>query len=216
MSLTMPEEILLLMLDDETGRLIDRAAPSGDYALAGSILAELALQNRIDTDPKRLFAGNPAPTGTKVLDDVVQRIIAEPEPHDSRWWIETLARDAETYRDEFFKILVSRGVLKAEEGRFLWFFSERRYPMVSDKEEREVKARLMAVIFNDEIPDPRDSLLIGLTRAAGLFPLLLAPHELDRAQPRIDQVANLEELNRTLSDAVRDIFTEVARYAPMM
>ncbi|WP_419897892.1 GOLPH3/VPS74 family protein [Roseomonas sp. USHLN139] len=216
MSLTMPEEILLLMLDDETGRLIDRAAPSGDYALAGAILAELALANRIDTDPKRLFVGDTKPTGDQVLDGVVQQIMAEAEPHDSRWWIETLAKDADRYRDLYFDRLVQRGVLKLEEGRFLWFFAERRYPVISDKEEREVKARLMAVIFNDEIPDPRDSLLIGLTRAAGLFPLLLAPAELDRAQVRIDQVANLEELNRTLSDAVRDIFTEVARYAPMM
>lgn len=216
MPLTMPEEILLLMLDDQSGRLIDSAAPAGDYALAGAILAELAVEGRIDTDTKRLFVGNPAPTGDKTLDGVVQKILAEPEQHDSRWWIETLARDSETYRDAFFKKLVSRGVLKQEEGRFLWFFSERRYPMISDKEEREVKARLMAVIFEDDIPEPRDSLLIGLTRAAGLFPMLLAPAELDRAQGRIDQVANLEELNRTLSDAVRDIFTEVARYAPMM
>ena len=216
MSLTMPEEILLLMLDDETGRLIDRAAPSGDFALSGAILAELALAGRIDTDPRRLFVGNPTPTGDALLDEVMQRIVAEAEPHGSRWWIEALARDADRYRDVYFDRLVKRGVLKLEEGRFLWFFAERRYPVISDKEEREVKARLMAVLFEDGVPETRDSLLIGLTRAAGLFPLLLAPAELDRAQARIDQVANLEELNRTLSDAVRDIFTEVARYAPMM
>ena len=40
------------------------------------------------------------------------------------------------------------------------------------------KGRVMAVIFNDAVPEPHDSLLIGLTRAAGLFPLLLAPAEL--------------------------------------
>jgi hypothetical protein len=216
MSLTMPEELLLLMLDDESGRLTDRATPAGDYALIGAMLAELALEERIDTDPPRLRVKSAAPTGDAVLDGVLARIAAEAEPRDSRWWVETLAGDVETYRTAYFERLVQRGILKSEEGRFLWFFSERRYPVISDKEEREVKARLMSIIFEDGPPSARDSLLIGLTRAAGLFPLLLAPAELDRAQPRIEAVSRHEALNKTISDAVRDIFIEVARYAPVM
>jgi golgi phosphoprotein 3 len=216
MPMTMPEELLLLMLDDETGRLTDRAAPAGDYALVGAILAELALEERIDTDPPRLRVKSAAPTGDAVLDGVLARIQAEPEPKDSRWWVEHLAGDVEDYRTAYFERLVQKGILKSEEGRFLWFFSERRYPVISDKEEREVKARLMSVIFEDGTPGPRDSLLIGLTRAAGLFPLLLAPAELERAQPRIDAVSRHESLNQAIADAVRDIFTEIARYAPVM
>jgi hypothetical protein len=216
MPLTMPEELLLLMLDDETGRLTDRAAPAGDYALVGAMLAELALEERIDIDAPRLRVKNPAPTGDAVLDGVLARIQAEPEPQDSRWWVETLATSADDYRDTYFERLVQKGILKVEEGRFLWLFSERRYPVISDKEEREVKARLMAVIFEDGQPDTRDALLIGLSRAAGLFPLILAPAELERAQPRIEAVSRHEALNRTVSEAVRDIFAEVARYAPMM
>jgi Golgi phosphoprotein 3 len=216
MPLTMPEELMLLMLDDETGRLMERAAPAGDYALAGSLLAELALEGRIDTDPDHLFVANPAPTGDALLDGVLRKVGDSPRQESSRYWIETLARDVETFRDTLFERLVARGILRREEGRFLWIFPERRYPMISDKEEREVKARLLGVIFHDEIPDPRDALLIGLCRAAGLFALILSPEELDRAQPRIDQVADLEELNRSLSQAVRDIFIEIARFAPMM
>ena len=75
-----------------------------------------------------------------------------------------------------------------------------------------MKARLLGVIFNDEIPEPRDTLLIGLARATGLLALILSPTELERAQPRIDQVANLEELNRSLSAAVQEILAQVARY----
>ncbi|PHK96247.1 hypothetical protein CR162_02590 [Pseudoroseomonas rhizosphaerae] len=216
MPLTMPEEILLLMLDDESGRLTDRAAPSGDHALAGAILAELVLEERIGVEPGRITVRDPAPTGDAVLDEVLARISAEPETQGGRRWIETLAREADRYRDHYFNRLVERGILRAEEGRFLWIFPERRYPVVSDKEEREVKARLMGVIFEDGVPETRDALLIGLTRAAGLFPMLLAPAELERAQPRIDAVTEMETLNRSLSAAVRDIFTEVARYAPMM
>jgi UDP-N-acetyl-D-mannosaminuronate dehydrogenase len=88
--------------------------------------------------------------------------------------------------------------------------------VISDKEEREVKARIMGVLFQDDIPDPRDSMLIGLCRAGGLFSLILSTQELDRVQPRIDQVADLEELNRSLADAIREIYAQIARYAPMV
>jgi len=216
MPLTMPEEILLLMLDDKSGRLQERAAPSGDYAVAGAVIAELALHGRIDTDPQRLYVVDPTPTGDALQDRALAQIVAAPAISDSRHWIETLAADADDYREALFERLVQKGVLKRIEGRFLWVFPERRYPMVSDKEEREVKARIMGVLFKDEIPDPRDALLIGLCRAAGLFPLLLSGQELDRVQGRIDAVADLEELNRSLADAIREIYAQIARFAPMV
>lgn len=212
MSLTMPEELLLLMLDDDTGRLIDRAMPSGDYALIGAVLAELTLAGRIDSDPGRMFVADRTPVGDAVLDAVLLRMAAAAEEHDSRWWIEHLAIGASVLREELFARLVAHGVLQQVDSKFLWVFPERRYPATSGREEREVKARLLGVIFNDEIPEPRDTLLIGLARATGLLALILSPAELERAQPRIDQVANLEELNRSLSAAVQEILAQVARY----
>ncbi|MBP0445644.1 GPP34 family phosphoprotein [Roseomonas sp. SSH11] len=224
MPLTMPEELILLMLDDRSGRLNEMAGPASGYAIAGAILAELALHNRIDTDPQRLYVTDPSPTGDPLLDRVLARIAADPGPgpdegdfpHGSRWWIETLGRESDSFREQIFARLVQRGILREEMGRFLWIFPERRYPVISDKEEREVKARLTGVIFDDDIPEPRDSLLIGLCRAAGLLPLILAEETLEAAEPRIAQVANLEELSRSLGNAVRDIFVEMARYTPLM
>jgi hypothetical protein len=216
MKLSMPEELLLLMLDDGTGRLHESAAPGADYALAGATLAGLALAGRIDTDPKRLWVADPAPTGDPLLDGALARIVAFKDQEDSRYWIETLAADADAYRESLFASLVAKGVLRRVEGRFLWVFPERRYPAVSGKEEREVKARILGVLFNDDIPEPHDALLIGLCRAAGLFSSILASEEIDRVQPRIDQVANLEELNRSLAEAVREIYAQIARVAPIV
>ncbi len=213
MSLTLPEELLLLMLDDSSGRLIESAMPASDYALAGGLLAELALAGRIDSDPQRLYVTNPSPTGDAMLDAALAKLRDGTAPMTTRGWIELLAEDADTLRETLFARLVKAGVLRQVDSRFLWVFADRRYPPVSGREEREVKARLLGVLFNDDIPEPRDSLLIGLARAANLFSLILAEEELARAQPRINQVANLEEINRSLSVAVQEILTQVARYA---
>lgn len=215
MSLTMPEELLLLVLDDQTGRLQERAGTVGDYAMAGAVLAELALAGRIDTDTHRLWVTDRTPVGDSLLDGVLTSIAGTAAPHGSHYWIQTLGADAAAYRDVLFDRLVRKGVLRRVEGRFLWVFPERRYPAVSGKEEREVKARLLGVLFNDEIPDPRDTLLIGLCRAARLFSLILSPQELDRVQPRIDQVADLEELNRALLGSIREIYMQVAQFVPL-
>jgi Golgi phosphoprotein 3 len=213
MPLTMPEELLLLMLDDASGRLLDRAMPAGDYALAAAVLSELALAGRLDSDPQRLYVTNPAPTGDPLQDSVLARLGGMLEQQHTQGWIETLAMDAAEMRAALFARLVAAGVLRQEDSRFLWMFAERRYPQVSGREEREVKARLLGVLFHDDIPDTRDVLLIGLARAANLFTVILSEEELARAQPRIDLVADFEEINRALAAAVRNILGQVARYS---
>jgi len=212
---TMPEEIMLLLLDNKTGRPVGLPAPAGDYAIATAILMQLSLDGRIDTDPQRLTVVNPAPSGDAVLDAALARIAKGSPGQDSRHWIVELGRNAEHYRGMVLDSLVGKGVLRAEEGRFLWVFPDRRYPKgpKGEAEVREVRERLRAVLLKDEIPDPQDALLVGLARSAGLIPLILTPDEQARAGKRVDQVADLEELSRTLSSVTREVFAVMLAFA---
>ena len=56
----------------------------------------------------------------------------------------------------------------------MWMFRSRRYPMIDGEAEREVKLRIMEVLFSDEIPDPRDIMIICLVDACGIFKELLS------------------------------------------
>ena len=49
------EEIILLMLHDDNGKFAHVSSWSMDRALAGAVLMDLALENRIDTDPDNLI-----------------------------------------------------------------------------------------------------------------------------------------------------------------
>ena len=75
-NLTFLEELLLLCLDDETGLLRPAFAPWLDTAGAGALLMDLALKNRIDTDPKRLVVVDRTATGEPLLDEALA-IVAE-------------------------------------------------------------------------------------------------------------------------------------------
>ena len=206
MQLTMPEEIMLLLLDDRTGRPVGLPPPAADFAIAGAVLMELSLHGRIDTDLAQLMVSNSQPTGDAVLDEALGQMAAKPG-EDSRFWLGEIGSRGEKLRDALLNRLVQSGVLKLEEGRFLWVFPDRRYPKAPEgtAEVKEVRRRLRDIILSGEIPDPRDALMIGLCRATGLVPLLLTPPELEETVSRVDQIADLEELNRSLAEVIRQL-----------
>lgn len=204
------EEVMLLLLNDSGGKFVDVPAPSLDCALAGAVLMDLAMENRIDTDPERLFVIDPTPLKDDLLDPTLSRIVDSTETHDTAHWIRETTVHADEIHDRSLARLVERGILRQEDDRFMWVFQTRRYPVIDNRTVREVKLRLMGVLFSDEIPDARDILLISLSDVCGIFGSLLSTAELDSAADRIGQVRKLDLMGREVAKAVREIETSLA------
>ena len=183
------EEIMLLLLDDEGGTFVGVPESSLQCALAGAVLMDLALENRIDTDPKQLVLLDSTPVGDNLLDPTLARIARGSETRDARYWVERIAEDAGYIREAVLQRLIERGILQRRDDRFLWVFRSRRYPVVDGKAEREVKLRIMEVLFSDVIPAPRDIVIICLADACGIFRILLSRQELSNASARIEPVS---------------------------
>jgi hypothetical protein len=210
-SLSLAEEAVLLSLDDETGRPVGRAGMAPDLALAGALLMDLALAGRIDTDRDRLWVADPAPTGDAVPDAALAALAAPGAPADARGAILLLAREAGAAREALLDRLVAAGILRRVEGRVLWVFADRRYPKAPGHAEAEdARTRLRALLLAEEIPTPREALLLGLARAAGLLPLILSADDLAQVQPWLDLVTRIESLNRSLGQAVADLRSRAA------
>ena len=207
--LTFVEEIILLLLRDDDGKFIPVSRLAMDRAIAGAVLMELAMENRIDTDLESLILVDPTPVGDDLVDPILAAIGAG-EKHDSRYWIEHTAQQANDIREGALSRLVGRGILEQQDDRFLWVFRSRRYPMVDGKAEREVKLRIMGVLLSDEIPDPRDVVIICLADVCGLFRQMLSKRELDQASARIEQVRKLDLIGQAVSQAIHDIEISIA------
>lgn len=210
MKLRFAEEITLLMLGDEDGEFVRVPGWSMQCAFAGAVLMDLALENRIDTDLKRLVLIDPTPVGDDLLDPTLALIAQSKETYDARHWVEQLADGAEEIREKSLARLVERDILRREDDRFLWVFQSRRYPIVDGEAEREVKLRIIEVLFGNEIPDPRDIVLICLADVCGILRELLSARELERASERIDQVCKLDLIGQAVSKAVWDIQSSIA------
>ena len=182
------EEIILLLLNDDDGRFARVPSWSLNYALAGGVLMDLALENRIDTDLEKLVLVDATPVGDNLLDETLADIESE----------EALSR------------LVSLGILESRADRFLWVFQSRRYPAIDGTAEREVKLRIMEVLFSDQIPSPRDVVIICLADACGIFRSLLSRQELSNASARIEQVRKLDLIGQAMAQAIQDIELSIA------
>ena len=216
MSLTLVEEILLLLLDDEKGTLPPVPQLTLHFVLAGGILMELAINNRIDCDVDTLEIISNDPSGDPILDQYLEKICNEPEQKDVKFWINAIADDGAAIVDLGFKRLVERGVLGESEKRFLWVMKTRSYPMIDGTVEREVKLRIMNILYSDEIPDQRDVVIFCLMDACDMFRTLLGPVELSRMRPRITTVSKLDLIGQATTKLIREIQVAlVATHAPL-
>ncbi len=202
--LTFAEEFLLLAHDEKSGDFADVAFTVMSAALAGAVLMDLALLNRIDTDPQRLILIDEASTGEPVLDFCLAAIAAKQESMRADDWVEELSRHGEDLREMVLNRLLQRGILKRQDKRFLWVFNTRVYPLIDDRETVEVKRRISNILFSEEIPDPRDTFLIALADGSDLLSHIFSPDEVDRRRERIKGIVRLDMLGQSVCDYVRD------------
>jgi hypothetical protein len=210
--LTLAEELLLITLDHESGMLLDSISPFKYHiALAASLIMELTLKGKLDIDTEKLFVVSSAETGNPILDKPLAEIVAEKTSLRTSEWLKRFAKNGESLSNQLMESLVAKGVLQLIDKRVFWVLKTRTYSATSGIEEREVKERLMLLLNSDEIPDASDALLIGLLRSVGIFSLLLSPSELDNLQNRIDQIANFEEINRSLSVSIQEAWDYIIK-----
>ena len=63
----------------------------------------------------------------------------------------------------------------------------------------------MRTLFSDDIPDPRDIVIISLASACGVFESILSPDELAQVRERIDFICRLDLIGREVAAAIRRV-----------
>jgi anti-anti-sigma factor len=208
--LNLAEEIYLFALDDGAGAVRPMPAFALDYALAGALLMDLALANLVDNDLKTLQVTAAGATGDPLLDATLDQLRGQPEPQPVSFWLRQLADQSKRIVDEVLASLIRKGVLRQESRRILWVFEVRRYPVVDDREVKEVRTRLRELILSDDIPAPRDIVLINLTQTCRLLEELFTADEYHQVKPRIDALARLDLIGHEMSETIRHIEAAMA------
>ncbi len=205
-SLNLPEEFILMILNEQTGYFYQVGGWTLNCAIIGAVLADLSLKSRIDTDLLSLQVLDSTMTDEPVLDLCLKEIVNSDDQRGTRFWIERLAVHAEEIIDTTLDRLVAIGVLTHHEGDFFSVSTSMRHADVNDYSKDEtgrgtfIKTRISEVLFTEVIPEPKDILLVGLLNACDLIRFI---YEIDEhIELRIEQVCKMELISRTISVAV--------------
>ena len=204
------EELLLLLHSEDSGYFVPIPEWKMSCALAGGVLMDLALENRIDSDLETLILVDTTPTGDELLDPALEEIAREKQHHSSQYWVERIARWADDISEVAVDRLVKQGIFESDAGGF-WTLSKKvsrsgRYPLVDGRAGEEIKGRIMRTLLDNEIPDPRDIVIIGLVNNCGGFRAMLEPEEYELAEERIELFSGMDLIGRTIGAAVRSSY----------
>lgn len=162
--LTLADELALLAYDDDGSRKLGQ--PALGYGLAGALLVELALAERVDVVGKKVTVLDSTPVGRPLVDQALARIAGD-KPRKPAHWIEKLSKKL---TDQVLDGLVAGGVLRREEDRVLLLFPRTRFPApggVQPAAETDARARMTSAITEDGPVDPRTAALCALVKAVG-------------------------------------------------
>ena len=203
------EELLILTIGGENRDPVHIPDRTLNYALAGAVLMDLALEDRIDTDMEALYVTDPAPVGDNLLDPALAEIVEEPDTLPTKSWIARLAEKGNDLRALALDRLVAAEILEVDDGGVLsisrWVARSWRYPIVDETAGQEIQSRMMGLLQSDEVPSPRDAVIVSLAHACGVFRRILPPSEYEEVEERIELISGLEQVTRAAAAAIHNV-----------
>ena len=203
--MSLPEELIPILLNDQTGFFHQVPGWRLQCAVAGAALAELALLSRIDTDMDLLVLLDGTETSDPILDPLLKEIADEPAGKNARYSIERLAAQAETVIDLTLDRPVDRKILEHHDGDF-WtltpahWLAHQRSVAEKSTASQFIKTRISEAVFTDTIADPRDMSIICLVNTCDVFRFIFDLDE--KAEERIGTICKMDLIGRTIAEAV--------------
>lgn len=161
MNLPLTQELLLIALDDESGK--KTKSDTIDYGLAGAAVADLALLGRVDLADGRVTVVDPSPTGDPVIDELLAA--ASEKNRKAKSFI------AKYYRRMSKKVaeqLIEAGIVTRDTPHYLGFIPSDRFHATQSSPEREIRMRPNAAVLQKIPVDPRTAALVALVDATEL------------------------------------------------
>ncbi len=192
--LSLYQETMLLAIRDDKGTF---SCGYFLYAIAGSIISELLLLQRIVAGfDKHQIVGvvDRTPTGDEILDEAFCLIHDSARPKKMQHWVVKIA-NLPKLKHRIAQQLCDLGILHHDEKTVLWIFSQQRYPEIDGTYEDNIRQRMADVMFNEDAkPDDRTAVLIAVACHAGLLKANFSPEELRQYKKRIQQLSQGELL----------------------
>jgi Golgi phosphoprotein 3 (GPP34) len=199
---------LVLLGLNPSGRVAG-SSPGFDFALAGAVLLDLVLAERIDVVDKRIAVLDATPLGDPVLDEAVAAIAAG-RPRRAKDWIRRLSRGL---RKRVLAGLVRDGLVRMRPVHVLRIFPAVRYPVTDPAVVTRLRQGLDTAVRGGGTVAPRAAALCSLLAPAGLDRRLFPDVGRRELRKRLDEISRGNWASDAVKAAVREVQAATAAIA---
>lgn len=194
----------MLALDDKKGSFIPDSTLF-TYAIAGAVVLELALEERIDLSDKRVRVTNTSKTGDKILDTYFDMIIQSKKERKVKDWVEKIGNKASQIKKDTIDKLVESRILEKKEEKFLWVFSYNNYPTQNARPENRLRNRLYDIIVNAHRPELKEIMLLNLIESCSLGKEVFGKANVKMFKKKIKTINEYDNLGGSINKSIKEI-----------
>ncbi len=197
--LTIPEQLLLIALQDEKGTVLFTATTVLPYALIGATLTELFFADAIELNEELVITKTLQSHQFKLCSEILESMKEKNVKKDLKYWILTLNKKFKNIKEIILDHLVENNVLDKKESKVLGLFTKTIYPTINQKPEKELREKIRNLILNNEKPEEKYITLLELCNVSSLLEDIFNQDELKTARQRLN--AFIERTNE--GEAIR-------------
>ncbi len=165
--LNLVDKLILLAIDDQKGTFVSNSMVFG-YCVAGAALFELSLREKIKIEDKTVQLLSRTHMRDEVLDFCLNMISGSKKERTLKHWIEKIGWKESELRKKVLAKLISFGILKEVEDKFLWIFKHKKYPTTNNKPENLIRKRLYNIVAFGSKAETDELMIISLVDACDL------------------------------------------------
>ena len=208
--LTLPEELLLLSIDDY-GHQHSVTRNHLDLGLMMAAIAELLLLSKAELDgPCVQVTAGAEPTGNPALDDVLE-ILGSLGKQPIGEVLKAVAERLSFLHDHTLNALVARGVLQRHDSQLLGLIPHWYYSTLDPQPENALTVRILRALISDWKPDRRTSILLAIVTSCFTSEISLKEQLYRELRDRMYEVVNcadplVSEARNGLGLAMAELF----------
>jgi len=204
MKLTLIDQLTLLALDDHKGNFIPDST-TFSYALAGALILELILEEKISVDDDYVKVIDKNSTGDLILDEYITEISESPKQKKIKSWIDKFGQKSKKIKEATLKKLMDDGILAKKEEKILWLFNVDKYPTNNPKPENQLRARLHNIVVNHHKPDLKEVMILNLVESCQLEVEVFGKENAKIFSKEFKKIKNDSEVSGVVNKSIKDI-----------
>ena len=197
------EQLLLLSLDETTGKISSSTAGYFAFGLGGALLFDLYFLQRIRFEEEKVVPVDLSPLNDPLLDFVMTELGKANKPRKILEWIDGANRKYYEIRDLLYARFQAQGILGRQETKKLRLFSFIIHPLLKPQVKMDLLIEIEKVLLDDAPPSEQMAVLLSLINETHLINSLF-PKEFRKAmKKKIEDISKSNIIGKAIRDVIQ-------------